>query len=147
MALGDLPRATRKALERTFGADETIVGAWRGMRLPFGTDALVCTPTRAIIVKRAGFNMQANAFKYSDIRAVHVTWGSRLNPLKHYNTEMELAVAEGATRPAVSSLRLRDHAARIEAPNIINFGSGPSQEACVREALTLLEEAARVANG
>jgi hypothetical protein len=68
-----LPRGMREAIEATLAPGEPVVEVF-GTR-GFGANALVCTPTRALISKRTVLRWSVGVFPYSEIDSVEMIEG------------------------------------------------------------------------
>jgi hypothetical protein len=72
-SLERLPRGMRDAVAEVLETGETIVGLWTTRGL--GANALVCTPTRALIAKRQLARWSVGVFPYRDIASVELIEG------------------------------------------------------------------------
>jgi hypothetical protein len=72
-SLERLPRGMRDAVAEVLEPDEEIVALWTTRGL--GANALICTPTQALIAKRQFISWSVAAFPYPEIASVEVIEG------------------------------------------------------------------------
>jgi hypothetical protein len=72
-SLERLPRGMRDAVAEVLEPGEQVVAAWTTRGL--GANALICTPTRALIAKRQFISWSVAAFPYPEVASVEVLEG------------------------------------------------------------------------